>query len=70
MSLPRKFKCGEADYLTAYGVPLKTAAEYHVRFGPRAVVELYEAGIPASVANQQDPRLNSLQIIAHLTTPE
>jgi hypothetical protein len=58
--------CGEADYLTAYSIPLKTAAEYAQRFTPRQVVELHQAGIGPDVANGQDVALCSLDIIALL----
>lgn len=52
--MTRKFPCGEADYLTAYNVPLKTAAQYERRFTPRQIVELWHNGITPTEANAKD----------------
>lgn len=65
---PRRFPCGEADYLTDRGVPLRTAAAYDRRFGPAAIRELYHAGVTPEQANAAPAGLNSSQVIAHYSS--
>lgn len=63
----RRFPCGEADYLTDNGVPLKTATQYPLRFGPAAIRELYENGVTPEAAGLAPPNLNATQVVAHYT---
>lgn len=56
MSLPRRFMCGEGDYLTAHNIDLHHAAGFARRYGPAAIRELAEAGITPEQANAIEAR--------------
>lgn len=61
----RRFPCGEADYLTDRGIPLRVAALYEPRFGPAAIRELHAAGITPDQANTAPPGLNATEVITY-----
>lgn len=66
---PRRFPCGEADYLTDHGINLHVAALFARRFGPAAIRELVQAGITPELANEAPSALNATEVIEHYRNP-